>query len=197
MSDFTPNKLGFDTTGYIAEFERYLDIALDWLSFDVQSIMKNEIMANGNGSKVMRQTACAQVKELSRVINGGNVELSVGVDESSLGGFTSQVFVRTAVVLHGNVAFGPLMTKPGQLTWKKDVSYMSLSPAVNKDGTPRESRMLPKSFMQYERVNGFGADRQMLDDIMNKRINRAVKDFFSHLSQLVHNIDYSQFITGG
>lgn len=197
MADFTPNHLSFNTNGYMQEFEKFLNIALDRLSFSVQELMKSEIMANGNGSKVMRETACAQVQELDRKITGTEVELTVGIDESKLGGFTSQVFVRTAVVLHGNVTYGPLMTKPGQMTWKKDVSYMSMSPAVNKDGTPRKPKMMPDSFMQYEKVNGFGASRHMLDNIMNQRINRVINDFYDLLDQLINNIDYSQFIIVG
>lgn len=197
MSDFIPNKLGFDVNGFMREFEKYLNIALDRLSYSVQELMKHEIMSNGNGSKEMRETACAQVHELERRIDGSEVELSVGIDESKLGGFTDQVFVRTMVVLHGNVAWGPLMTKPGHMTWKKDVSYMSLSPPVNKDGTPRKPKMMPSSFMQYEKVDGFGAGRKMLDNLMDNRIKHVVKDFFDVLAQLTNNMDYSQFITGG
>jgi hypothetical protein len=83
------------------------------------------------------------------------------------------------------------------MTWKKDVSYMSMSPAVNKDGTPRKPKMMPDSFMQYEKVNGFGASRHMLDNIMNQRINRVINDFYDLLDQLINNIDYSQFIIVG
>ena len=197
MSDFTPNKLGFDTNSYMREFEKYLNIALDRLSFSVQEIMKREIMANGNGSKVMRETACAQVQELERKINGSEAKLSIGIDENKLGGFSDQVFVRTMVVLHGNVAHGPLMTKPGKMTWKKDVNYMSVSPPVNKDGSPRKPKMMPEGFMQYERVKGFGAERQMLDNILGKQLDHVIEDFYNFLEQLVNNIDYSAFITGG
>ena len=197
MSDFVPNKLGFNTNAYMQEFYRYLDIALNRLSYSVQDIMKREIMANGNGSKVMRETACAQVKEIERKINGSEVTLTVGIDESKLGGFSDQVFVRTMVVLHGNVAWGPLMTKPGRMTWKKDVNYMSMSPPVNKDGSPRKPKMMPDSFMQFEMVNGFGSARHMLDNIFGDQMNHIIDDFYNLLEQLTSNIDYSQFITGG
>ena len=197
MSDFTPNKLGFNTNAYMHEFEKYLNIALDRLSFSVQEIMKREIMANGNGSRVMRATACAQVQELERKFDGSEATLVVGIDESKLGGFSDQVFVRTMVVLHGNVAHSPLMTKPGQMTWKKHANYMSLSPAVNKDGSPRKPKIMPDEFMQYEKVNGFGASRHMLDNIMGKQLEHVIKDFYSLFDQLLNNIDYSQFITEG
>ena len=197
MSDFIPNKIEFDTNAYMKEFSGYLDIALNRLSYSVQDIMKREIMTNGNGSKEMRATACAQVQELEREINNNAVTLVIGIDESKLGGFSDQVFVRTMVVLHGNVAYGPLMTKPGQMTWKKDVSYMSMSPPTNKDGSPRKPRMMPDSFMQFEKVNGFGASRHMLDNIFGKQLNHIIDDFYNLLDQLIGNIDYSRFIKGG
>ena len=197
MSDFTANKLGFNSNAYMNEFNRYLDIALSRLSYSVQDVMKREIMTNGNGSKEMRETACAQVQELERKIDNNEVTLVIGIDESKLGGFSDQVFVRTMVVLHGNVAHGPLMTKPGRMTWKKDVSYMSQSPSLNKDGSPRKPKMMPDGFMQFEKANGFGASRQMLDNIFGDQLNHIIDDFYNLLDQLVSNIDYSQFITGG
>jgi len=156
MSDFIPNKLGFDTKAYMSEFYKCLDIALDRLSRNVIVLMKNEIMANGNGSGVMRKTAADQVKEISRTIKGTEVELVIGIDEDKLGGFNDQVFVRTMVVLHGNVTSGPLMTKPGSKTWTKNVNSMHISPAVNKDGSPRKPQMMPDGMMQFEKVSGFG-----------------------------------------
>lgn len=197
MSDFTPNKLGFDINAYMREFERYLNIALDRLSYSVQELMKREIMTNGNGSRVMRETASAQVHELERRFDGSEATLVVGIDESKLGGFSDQVFVRTMVVLHGNVTSGPLMTKPGKMTWKKDVSYRSMSPSVNKDGSPRKPKMMPDSFMQFEKVDGFGGSRHMLDNIMGDRLNHVISDFYNLLEQLLNNMDYSEFITVG
>jgi len=197
MNSYMPNLLGFDTAGFMNEFDKYLNIALDRLSYSVQELMKREIKANGNGSKDMRDTAANQVHEISRKINGDEVELVVGIEEDKLGGFTSQVFVRTAVVLHGNVAWGPLMTKPGRMTWKKNVNYMSMSPTTNKDGTPKKPKVMPMSFMQYEKVNGFGSERHMLDNVFNNQVNHVIDDFYNVLGQLVNNIDYSQFITGG
>lgn len=197
MSKFVPNKLGFDVNRYMQDFMRYLNIAVDRLSFSVQELMKREIMTNGNGSYVMRETAANQVRELSRKVEPDRVELEVGIDESKLGGFTNQVYTRTMVVLHGNVTSGPLMTKPGKMTWKKNVSFMSLSPPLNKDGTPRKQKMMPGSFMQYEKVNGFGNSRHMLQNIMENQINHVLDDFFDMLNQLMNNLDYSSYVTGG
>ena len=197
MSDFTPNKLKFDTSGYMKEFYVCLDIALNRLSRNVILIMQREIRANGNGSNEMKDTAIQQIKELSRTIKGTEVELVVGIDEDSLGGFTDQVFVRTMVVLHGNVASGPLMTKPGQMTWTKHARSMHLSPPINEDGSPRKPKMMPDGFMQYEMVKGFGAKRQMLDNIFNKEVNHVLEDFYDSLYDLMDSIDYSKYITGG
>ena len=197
MSDFIPNHLGFNYAAYMKEFFSCVDIALNRLSRGIQDIMRREIMANGNGSAIMRRTACEQVKEISRSINEKEVELVVGIDEDKLGGFTDQTFVRTMVVLHGNVTSGPLMTKPGQMTWNKHVTNMSMSPLLNKDGTPRKPKMLPDEWMQFEKVNGFGRMRHMLDNMFDKEANRVIRDFYSSLDDLLNSIDYSEYITVG
>ena len=191
MSDFVPNKLGFDVNGYKNEFNECLDIALNQLSFKVQDLMKREIMTNGNGSGVMRQTAAQQVHELSRKIDGNEVELIIGIDEDSLGGFSSQAFVRTAVVLHGNITSGPLMAVPNKMAWDKNVTNYRVSDRV------KTAYMLPKGMTQHERVGGFGANSQMLDNIFEKQINHVISDFYERLDDLMMSIDYSKYITGG
>lgn len=197
MSDYIPNQLGFDADGYMREVESAVNMALDRLSFSVQDLMKREIMANGNGSRIMRNTACEQVKEISREFDNGIVELVVGIDESSLGDFSRDVFVRTMVVLHGNVTDGPLMTKPGRMTWRKHVTDYHLSPTENEDGTPRKPYIMPDAMMQYEMVNGFGDQRHMLDNVLEKQINHVIDDFYNIVCQYIYNIDSSQYITGG
>ena len=191
MSDFVPNKLGFDVHGYKNEFNECLDIALNQLSFKVQDLMKREIMTNGNGSDVMRRTAAQQVQELSRKIDDNEVELIIGIDEDSLGGFSSQVFVRTAVVLHGNITSGPLMAIPNKMAWDKDVTNYRVSDRV------KTAYMLPRGMTQHEKVNGFGANSQMLDNIFEKQINHVIDDFYDRLDDLMMSIDYYKYITGG
>lgn len=191
MSDLTLYHLGFDVDGYMREFEGALNVALDQLSIRVQDLMMREIITNGNGSEKMKETACAQVKELSRKIKDGEVELVVGIDESSLGGFSSQVFVRTAVVLHGNVMNGPLMAIPNKAAWDKDITNLRVSERV------KSAYILPEGMMQYERVGGFGQNRKMLDNIMNQQIEHVISDFQDVLMNLLNAIDYSKFITGG
>lgn len=191
MSDFVPNKLGFDVNGYKGEFNECLNIALNQLSFKVQDLMKREIMTNGNGSGVMRQTAAQQVHELSRKIDGNEVELIIGIDEDSLGGFSSQTFVRTAVVLHGNITSGPLMAVPNKMAWDKNVTNYRVSDRV------KTAYMLPKGMTQHEKVGGFGAKSQMLDNIFEKQINHVISDFYERLDDLMMSIDYSKYITGG
>ena len=195
MSDFTPYKLSFDTNAYMKEFESCLNIAVDQLSIKVQDLMMREIETNGNGSKEMRETAAKQVKELSRKIDKGVLELVVGIDESSLGGFESQVFVRTAVVLHGNVTSGPLRAIPGKPAWTKDVTALRVSKNVKTE------YILPDGMMQYERVKGFGSkglktgqNRQMLDNIFDKQVNHVIKDFYDTLEGLLNSVDYSKYV---
>lgn len=197
MSDFTPNKLGFDVAGYMKEFHDCLRIALDRLSREVQWLMMREIQTNGNGSKEMRDIAVRNIKEISRTVTDESVELVVGIDESGLGDFSDRNFVATMVVLHGNVTSGPLMTKPGQMTWTKHVRQYRLSPPTNEDGTPRKPKMMPDSFMQFEKVSGFGASRNMLKNIFENQIDHVLSQFNQSLDDLMNSIDYSQFITGG
>jgi len=191
MSDFTPNKLGFDERGYMVEFEECINLALNHLSVKVQDLMAREIMSNGNGTVEMRSTACRQIKELSRKIEKGTVELVVGIDEGSLGGFSSQTFVRTVVVLHGNVANGPLMAIPNKMAWDKGVTHYRVSDRV------KNAYYLPDGMMQYEKVNGFGAERHMLDNIFEHQINHVIDDFYDMLDHLLNSIDYSKYITVG
>ena len=188
MSDFIPYKLSFDGDAYMKDFESCLKIAVDQLSIRVQDLMMREIMTNGNGSGVMKQTACKQVKELSRKIENGVMELVVGIDESSLGGFNSQVFVRTAVVLHGNVTSGPLRAIPGKQAWTKNVTALRVSPNV------KTAYILPDGMMQYDMVNGFGAKRHMLDNVFDKQVNHVLKDFYETLDGLLNSIDYSKYV---
>lgn len=195
MSDFTPYKLSFDTNAYMKEFEDCLRIAVDQLSVKVQDLMMREIQTNGNGTYEMIETACKQVKELSRKIDKGVLELVVGIDESALGGFESQVFVRTAVVLHGNVTSGPLRAIPGKPAWTKGVTTLRVSKNVKTE------YILPDGMMQYERVNGFGSqglkagqNRQMLDNIFDKQVNHVIDDFYSTLDGLLNSIDYSKYM---
>lgn len=187
-SDLKLNKLSFDQAAFMRDFQACINSKLDQLSISVQDLMMREIMANGNGSKVMRKTACEQVKEISRKISDTYVELVVGIDEDSLGDFSSQVFVRTAVVLHGNVASGPLRAIPNKLAWDKDVNNLRVSKNVKTE------YILPDGMMQYEKVNGFGAERKMLDNIMNTQINHVVDDF---LKDLENAVDYSRYIKVG
>lgn len=194
-NDFIPATLSFDTNRFMKVLVTGINVGLDILSELVQAMLKQEIMTNGNGTKEMRATAAQQVKEISRSVNGTVIELSIGIDESSLGGFTDQTFVRTMVVLHGNVAHGPLMTKPGQMTWVKNVDHMHLSPPTNKDGTPREPQIMPEGMMQFEKWNGFGPDRQMYSNVFDKQIQIAIRFFDSYMIGFIDSVDMSQFIT--
>lgn len=197
MSDFVRNALGFDINGFMKEFRYCLNIAVDRLSNSVQMLMVREIQKNGNGSREMRDIAASNVKEISRKITDTEVELIVGIDENTLGGFTDRNFTATMVVLHGNVTSGPLMTKPGQMTWTKHVRSMRLSPPTNKDGSPRKPRIMPVAMMQYEMVNGFGNSRHMLDNILEHQLNHVLDDFNDSLSDLMDSIDFSKYVKGG
>ena len=197
MSDLQLNHLTFDVNGFMAEFESVLNNLLDQLSIKVQDMMAKEIMANGNGSKEMRDTACQQIKEISRKITATEVELVVGIDEDALSGsFSDQVFVRTMVVLHGNVTAGPLMAVPNKMAWDKHVRNYRVSEHV------KNAYILPDGMMQYEMVNGFGhkskgVSRNMLDNIFEGQLKTVVGDFDDAFLRAMNAIDYSKYIIVG
>ena len=113
MSDFTPNHLSLDTGGLISEIDEAIYICVDELSIKFQEIIRREIIANGNGSRIMKEEALKHVKEISRVIKGNMITLEVGVDED-IG--DEQARIKTMVVLHGNLHNSPFTTKPGDFS---------------------------------------------------------------------------------
>ena len=188
MADFKANNIGFDAARFRRDFLAMLNSATDTLSKKIIELMRNEIMLNGNGSEDMKKTAMQQVREISRKITDHEFELVVGIEEEGLGEFKDQTFTRTMVVLHGNNANGPLMTKPGKMTWRKHVIDYHLSPTENEDGTPRQPRTLPESWNQYDVV------KPMLDNIM-KQVDAPIKDFENDVEHRFDAMDLSIYVT--
>ena len=179
MSDFIPNKLSFDTVGAMDEITGAIDICLDELSGQFQEIIRKQIRENGNGSGIMKDEAMRHVKEFSRKFSGSVIELEVGVDED-IG--DERARIRTVVVLHGNQNSGPLLTKPGQATWKKHVSFRSQSTATKVYHLD--------NLMQLD-ISG-----KLLENAM-KEVEKYADDFLNAIEQVVSMIDFSQYVIVG
>ena len=161
------------------EIEEAIQIHLDELSISFQTLIRRQLIENGNGSRIMRDVAAGHVKEISRKFYDGMIELEVGVDENIS---DERARIRTLVVLYGNVTNGPLMTKPGQQTWRKHVSYRGLSEAKTAHRIPH-----------WEQTDVSG---KIMQNVMND-IDKLVGRFLRDITHALDTIDFSEFITGG
>lgn len=185
MSDFTPYKLSFDAKGAKAAIDEIIDFNLDELSNYLQRTVRSEIFRNGNGSpKVMRLFAAALVEETKREITDDLVTLEVGI---KMEGLPEDAFVRVSVVLHGNQGSGPLMTKPGQMTWGKHVIGKSAS-------TAKTAHALPDGFNQDDKFDDIL--EQVVKNVENESA-KYVRAFIRAVNRDVQQIDWSRFLTGG
>ena len=166
MSNFVPNKLSVDVYDVTSEIEEIIEICLDELSVSFQEVIRRQIIKNGNGSGQMKDEALRHVKEMSRKINDGIIELEVGVDEES---GDERARIRTVVVLHGNLNSGPLFTKPGKQTWRKHVAYRDLSKARTV----------------------YHLDNLMQLDISGKLLENAMKDVEEYCKAFLRNVEQS------
>ena len=184
MSDWHPNKLGFDSAGAMQMIRDVIDWNLDSLSIILQRIVMASLVAFGNGSKIMRLFAAGVVEETNREITDSHVILEIGIKMDNL---PEDGFVRVSVVLHGNQGSGPLMTKPGQMTWGKHVIGRSTSSA--KTAYP-----LPDGFNQGEKMPDI---LNMVQKNVENDAKKHISDFIRNVNNDISKIDFSQFITGG
>ena len=179
MSDFTPNHLSLNVDGLMSEINESIYICVDELSYKFQEIIIKQIRENGNGSGQMKDEAVRHVKEISRKITNSMVELEVGVDENIS---DERARIRTIVVLHGNLHNSPFVTKPGEQTWRKHVSYRAQSNA--------KSVYVLYNLMQFD-VAG-----KLLENSM-KEIEKYTKDFVNNIQRAIDLIDFSEYIIVG
>lgn len=188
MSDFKPNKLSFDTAGCMAAIQKNINLRLDDLSQVLVLIVQGEIWNNGNGSRVMRFDAVAQVKETKREVTDDHILLEVGIDFDKLKS-KEDLFVRVSVVLHGNMQgsywtwrdAAVMYTKPGMETYGKNVTNKRVH--VPKEYKPRA--ML--GFAQQD-VSKY------ISENTDVEINHHVEDFMNIVSRDIDNFDWSQFV---
>ena len=179
MSDFVPNRLSLDVSGLMSEIDEAISICIDELSARFQEIIIREIRANGNGSGLMKDEAVRHVKEISRKIRNGVIELEVGVDENIS---DERARIRTVVVLHGNLHDSPFVTKPGENTCRKHVAYRAMSNA--------KSVYVLYNLMQFD-VSG-----RLLENSM-KEIEKYTQNFLSAVHEAIDLIDFSEYLIVG
>lgn len=179
MSDFVPNKLGFDIYGVMSEINEVIEICLDELSVSFQEVIRKQIINNGNGSSIMKDEALRHVKEISRKLDNGIAELEVGVDEDIA---DERARIRTVVVLHGNLNSGPLFTKPGKPTWRKHVAYQDTSNA--------------KKVYHLDNLMQLDISGKLLDNVM-KDVEKYARQFLRDVSQAIMQVNFSDYIIGG
>lgn len=169
--DFIPNKLSFKVNDCMDRINKIIDHNLDILSDHLQQIVIHEIWNNGNGSRVMRLDAAANVKETRRTFMRDRVYLAVGIDPKVLKSKSEDLFVRVSVVLHGNSGDGKLMTKPGKDTWKKNVTNKGPS-------TAKSVWALPDSFSQSD----------VMVDIVRGVSENAEQNIKKYINEFVQNV---------
>lgn len=181
MSDLTLFPIKFDKAGYMAEVKSCINIALDQLSGHMHDVICRVIAQCSEAANVMIIEAQRNVKEISRKVTDDTAEIEVGIDEGAIAG-GEQGYVRVMVVLHGNLAGGPIFTKPGQSTWKKHVTGRGPSSATVEYALP--------FFEQPDRS-------EVMMKSFEHDIAKHVKDFESIVYGMLDAIDYSRYLIGG
>jgi len=182
MSDFTPNKLGFDSAGCNRAILMAADAFMKETSDDLVMLFKKEIDKNGNGSHIMRDDAKKVVHEILHEVAADHITIEAGFDEEMARSMAKDFYVRTMVVIYGNQANGPIWTKPGLSTWKKNVIGYGPSGAKTK-------------YPLY-RFNQFDFHDKMVENVM-KQIEKHFKDMVEKLASFFDGEFFGRFITGG
>lgn len=183
MSDFTPNKLGFDSAGCMRAIMMMADAYMKETADIMITLFQKEIDRNGNGSSDMKGDAKTLVREILHEVAADHITIDAGFDESMAQSMARDFYVRTMVVIHGNQAGGKLTSKPNMSTFKKHVRGYGPS-------TAKTVFDLPDGFNQEDASDGIRGnvmkDIEKYFEVMIIKINVALTgDFFG------------QFITGG
>lgn len=183
MSDFTPNKLGFDSAGCMRAIMMMADAYMQETSDIMITLFQKEIDRNGNGSSDMKGDAKTLVREILHEVAADHITIDAGFDESMAQSMARDFYVRTMVVIHGNKAGGKLTSKPNMSTFKKHVRGYGPS-------TAKTVYKLPNGFNQVDASKGISGnvmkEIKKYFEVMIIKINAALTgDFFG------------QFITGG
>lgn len=185
MSDFVRYKLGFNTAGFMKDFEQILDIAVNWLSDRVVELFQSEIWNNSEASKVMKSDARKAVREISRKLVSGILELEVGVDEDFAKSAGVQFYIRTMVSIYGNLDQGAIVTKPGQYTWRKNV-------------TDYHKNVFSKKVKRIKPFEQKGHSKAIVKGVLKNigdRSNKYINDFLTMIDTSVSGAMFERYIT--
>lgn len=183
MSDFIPNKLGFDSAGCMRAIMAMADAYMSQTSDILITLFRKEIDRNGNGSQDMKQDAKAIVHEILHEVAADHITIEAGFDENMAHGMAIDYYVRTMVVIYGNQAGGILTSKPGLSTFKKHVRGYGPS-------TAKTVYKLPDGFNQTDASGG----------IRENAMKEIEKYFEVMMIKICGSLDgnfFGQFITGG
>ena len=183
MSDFTPNKLRFNSAACMQAIMAMADAYMSQTSDIMVTLFKKEIDRNGNGSSFMRSDAKKVVHEILHEVAQDHITIEAGFDEAMAASMAKDFYVRVMVVIHGNQAGGPLTSKPGMHTFKKNVVGYGLS-------TAETLYPLPPKFNQPD------ISAPLRDNVM-KEIEKYFEVMMIKICESLSGDFFSQFITGG
>ena len=182
MSDFTPNRLGFNTRGCIDAVRKIAAEEMDKTADLLIEIIQRQVGYLGNGTKAMKWAAKQTVKKIIEDLYNPIMTIGVGVDEDYAQSVSFQFYVRALVVFYGNQHDGILKTKPGKNTFKKEVFGYGMSGA-------KKVYELPPGFNQ--------------ESVMPYIQENSLKEIMKHFKDMMDNIEarctadlFGQFITG-
>lgn len=183
MSDFTPNKLGFNSAGCMRAIMAMADAYMSQTSDILITLFQKEIDRNGNGSKFMRSDAKSMVREILHEVTEDNIKIEAGFDEGTARSMAKDFYVRVMVVIHGNQAGGTLHSKPGMSTFKKNVVGYGKSGAETVYDLP--------SWFNQPDISG------ILRDNVMKEIEKYFEVMLIKINESLTGDFFAQFITGG
>ena len=187
MSDFKPNKLGFDVDRCNDMLIQMADKLMDEQADVMVNLFKRQIDYNGNGDlEYMKDDAKLVVREILHEVARDHITIHAGFDEAMAKSMGIDFYVRTMVVIHGNQGGGPLHEKPGEETWKKYVMNRGMP---NPDHRKADN-MLPDGFNQYD------VSEHIVENVM-KDIEKHFRVMLMQLQAMCDSAFWSQFITGG
>lgn len=96
------------------------DIEEEWFAR-----LEKEIYMGGSGKHDWRVEARSLMREISSKVSIDFIELKLGLQSDG----DEHMYNRVMVAMYGNQANGPLVTKPGQMTYNDDMTGKSLSRA--------------------------------------------------------------------
>lgn len=132
MSDFKPNKIGYNSKACMQSLLRVADAMMTESEDTLIRLYKYEIDRNGNGSHVMKESAKSVVRSIVHDVFEEKIHIEAGIDEKMARSMATEYYIRTMVVIHGNMAQGGIHSKPGMSTWKKHVRSFGPSTAQSK-----------------------------------------------------------------